>query len=92
MNDRFQSEIEELIKQDKRQPVSTALANKQRKLEENSEFNSVWYQNFSVMIIQYKGHEKHGQFQFWMVAGGLKNHFNIVYLGECHTLDSFKMI
>ena len=81
MNDRFQSEIEELIKQDKKQPVSTAPANKQRKLEENSEFNSVWYQNFSVMIVQYKSHEKHGQFQFWMVAGGLKNHFNIVYLG-----------
>ena len=80
MNDRFQSEIEELIKQDKRQPVSTAPANKQRKREKNSELNSVWYQNFLVIIVQYKGYEKHGQFQFWMVAGGLKNHFSTVDL------------
>ena len=63
LNDRLQSEIEELIKQDKKQPVSTALANKQRKHEENSQFNSV-LPKFFKKIVEYKGYEKHSQFQF----------------------------
>ena len=46
----------------------------------NSWFYSIWYQNFSKVIVQYKVDIVHGyQFQFWMVAGGLKNHLSTFY-------------